>query len=803
MMLTMDWYSDWTYRKRRPLSRASGAVSNYQTKLLVGESSGSGTCDFHCEGHCLSNFNDLRFTASDGTTLLAYCIISISGTTPNQVATIWLKCDSIGITDTTFYVYYGKAGASAYSAGADSFEFFCHFDAALDSADWNHWWNYGGSYSVASSILTMTGSPLQQQGWGCKHKYGTNYAFHAYAKTTSEAGMFPEKIVFCISDQTDSSSAGANGAYFIEDVSATKSYLTVKDSAGTSETRTEALTSYQELEIRRNSSTNVKFLIDGVLKKTISTNVPTANCGIGFYDASGDPVSVDWVFVRKYQEPEPAWSGSWSEELTNSLDVTQPEEISISDEMIGANYDSRISESASISDQMLPDHLVDSISETTSIIDEMLPYHLIDSVSESASISDEMYGNMLRGETSESGNINDNFGREYEVTRTTAETSNVNDTVGYIFQVNMTINDSLTMVDAAERSFPQTITDLIFIWDTIIHGWSVSIDESLVLTDTLSEVLGLMIDDWITLIDSQTNNWNGREIVNQTLNLYDVAEKWLIYSDTINESLGVTDATTYALTVSVLEYLGFTSLASAMKTMADSLSESIAFADAPSNAWQEIISETLQAVDTYSVITTFIGNISESLTLTDTNSLINRLGLSLSESLVLTETISSKGTLYSAVYDTIAMNVTVELAGEVYECYVLNTPKFMPSMYSGFDFNSYCVFENRAYGANDTGVYELTGTTDAGSTIHDGVILSKTDFGSRNQKKFRRAYLGISGTAPVMVFECEDGSRQVYNVDTNGKLVVSREQKSKEWKLSIADFDTLDVMKLIPVILSK
>jgi hypothetical protein len=124
-------------------------------------------------------------------------------------------------------------------------------------------------------------------------------------------------------------------------------------------------------------------------------------------------------------------------------------------------------------------------------------------------------------------------------------------------------------------------------------------------------------------------------------------------------------------------------------------------------------------------------------------------------------------------------------------------------MYSGFDFNSYAVFENRAFGANATGIYELTGTTDAGANISTGVIMSQTDFGSPNQKRFRRGYVGISGTSPVMVLETEDGSREAYAIDTNGKFVASHDLKGKKWKLSVADFDELDCIKLIPVILTK
>lgn len=364
-------------------------------------------------------------------------------------------------------------------------------------------------------------------------------------------------------------------------------------------------------------------------------------------------------------------------------------------------------------------------------------------------------------------------------------------------------SESLVIADDPTFAFSFTLTDVLFIYDTLVHGWRSTIDESLVLTDSLSEVLGIMISDWITLVDSQSNNWNGADTINDSVYLYDLADKYFTISDTVNESVELADTTTYKLTIAVLEYLGFTELATAMRTTAATVSESIVLTETQSYAWAELIQEALTVVDTYTVIATFVDVVQESLNAADTVSLINRLGLSLNESLVLTETVTSKGTLYDAVYDTLKMSVTVELAGEVYECYVLNTPRFHPSMYSGFNFNSYCVFENRAFGANSTGIYELTGTTDAGTSISTGAVLSRTDFGSRNYKRFRKGYLGISGTSPVMVMECDDGSRKVYDISSEGMVVFSHDQKSREWKLSIADFDTLDVMKLIPVVLRK
>lgn len=365
------------------------------------------------------------------------------------------------------------------------------------------------------------------------------------------------------------------------------------------------------------------------------------------------------------------------------------------------------------------------------------------------------------------------------------------------------LNDEFTLSDSGSASLAKALVDTLNIYEDCLLTWKVTNSESLVLTDTLAEVLGLIISDWITLIDAQTNNWNGQEIVPDTLNLFDVSIGAKAYADTVEESLVVTDGALYKLTVTVLEYLGFTDLANAIKTMAMSISESVGLSDTPSHALSFVVSDALASVDSLSVVKSLAGAVQESLGLTETLSFIKRLGLTVDDPLTLSETVTSQGALYSAVYDTLAMNITVELNGETYECYVLNTPKFMPSMYSGFDFNSYCVFEDRAFGANDTGIYELTGTTDAGSVIHTGAVLSDTDFGSRNNKRFRKGYLAVSGDSPLMILETEDGGRQAYTVDTGGMTVFSHDQKSKKWKISIADFDTLESIKIIPVVLSK
>lgn len=122
----------WSYRKSVTLSRSSGVVTDYQMKLLIGQSAGSGTNDVLAAG-CKTDFSDLRFTDSDGIALLDYWIESVTGTSPNQVATVWIEFDSIGTGATTFYMYYGNLAAYAVSSGANTFLYFDDFNANTTS----------------------------------------------------------------------------------------------------------------------------------------------------------------------------------------------------------------------------------------------------------------------------------------------------------------------------------------------------------------------------------------------------------------------------------------------------------------------------------------------------------------------------------------------------------------------------------------------------------------------------------------------------------------------------------------------
>jgi len=78
-----DWLKGWSYRKSHIIHFASGAGTNYQMNITVHY--GSGTDDqwnVYLNSHSQTDFDDVRFTDNDKTTLLIswreYCAPSSS-----------------------------------------------------------------------------------------------------------------------------------------------------------------------------------------------------------------------------------------------------------------------------------------------------------------------------------------------------------------------------------------------------------------------------------------------------------------------------------------------------------------------------------------------------------------------------------------------------------------------------------------------------------------------------------------------------------------------------------------------------
>jgi hypothetical protein len=321
----MAWLTGWSNRKAITLSRASGAVTNYQLKLLVGESSGSVGEDVDLGGLCLSSFDDLRFTTSDGTTLLDYYIESITGVNPNQLATVWIEFDSIGTGATTFYMYYGNSGASAASNGPNTFILFEDFNA-LNNGDLNgqNGWSGHTAWDVATATKYEGAKAAQSAAGGTTVNVsksissgGSGWRLFVQARMRHSIVSVTNGLDIYLYEGISAISAIAISSSQFKALVSPPSWVGIGKAAGND-------TWYKALLCIDSVSTHKTWVDDTQYSPSNQSNMINAVTAINKIQleqySAGGTAFVDQIMVGYYLPTAPAW-GSWG---STELSPTTP-----------------------------------------------------------------------------------------------------------------------------------------------------------------------------------------------------------------------------------------------------------------------------------------------------------------------------------------------------------------------------------------------------------------------------------------------------------------------------------------------
>lgn len=407
--------------------------------------------------------------------------------------------------------------------------------------------------------------------------------------------------------------------------------------------------------------------------------------------------------------------------------------------------------------------------------------------------------------------------------------------------------------------YHKILSDALCMYGGLKWAWSKIAIDSMDFVDALESICGMSIKDWMTITDTESNNWKGSEPIADSWFIFDVAENVRAYYKLISENVDVTDAANMALRLMLVDIfacidtpgstwtgikgiestVGTTDTLLAIKHFNNLIADGMSIEDAIKISLRLLVADKLSATDSALSIgkfqhladdsmtiedivsRAFPRTISDSMDFTDVG-LIDFLALlQISDSFTIAETnhpgltikqivsdafesldaAEAKILLQELIQDGMALEVSVVLDGELWECWVLNTSAFHVSVYSGYNYNSYAVFNDTAYGCKSDGIYELSGDDDDGTEFHSGIILPQTKFGADNKKRFRRAWMGVSGNDLTLKVETESGSRTYSMVDT--EIGITRDLKGRSWTFSLEDFDSLDSISLVPVILSK
>ena len=298
----MAWLTGYKYRKQITIAgTVDGVKTNYTMKLTVYRSAGVDAPNvvYLGVGKCETDYDDLRFTTSDGATLLDYWIESSDAAS----AVVWIEFDSIPASPSTgtFFIYYGNAGAAAVSNGANTFPFFDDFSGTLtDKWSPNYSSNAGGICTVGDGVNAgaLTGLTTFDQG----------YAYRTYAKCVA-TGSYNFLV----------EAACASGYARLGQYSAIhgSNFACQSDRIGSNvgDTGVAWNTNWYISEVQRFSASLLKVFFNGgqVLSTTTVNNIPTGAGALQFQNSAGKQTQVDWALVRKITTTEPTWS-TWGAE---------------------------------------------------------------------------------------------------------------------------------------------------------------------------------------------------------------------------------------------------------------------------------------------------------------------------------------------------------------------------------------------------------------------------------------------------------------------------------------------------------
>jgi hypothetical protein len=312
---TTGWLSGWMYRRAVTINNTqnSNTLSDYQVLVIVD------TASLISAGKLQGTCADIRFTDSDGQTLLNYWIESGCNTASTR---IWVRVSSIpGASTKTIYLYYGNPSASSASNPVNTFWFFDDFTTYRST---NGTWSnlvtesFGGKYVMsvvagnAEIVLTLTSS-VSNIGIEFRYyivsvgSYGPRANINFKESGTSRAYMLINEI----------------GSFY------SNHYWIGYYDGSTSTKLTYDGNTYSTGVWYRNyfyrSSTTGKLVgqlgASTVMTTTHTTLTSFNRIGFGTWD-TGNKYYIDWVAVRNYADPEPTATVSTTEENAIPLPPT-------------------------------------------------------------------------------------------------------------------------------------------------------------------------------------------------------------------------------------------------------------------------------------------------------------------------------------------------------------------------------------------------------------------------------------------------------------------------------------------------
>lgn len=314
----LSWLVGWNHRKSHTIENATGAGTGYQVAITVEYGSEIDDGDtVYLDGKCQPDFDDIRFTDSDGVTELDYWRQEM---TEYDNAVFWVEIlDSLESSEATIYVYYGNSTVSTTSNGTETFpDGFDDFEN--DLSFWDEVDEDSGTITLTTDYASEGNSSLRMHLTGYDISivhlttWETDFAlgFSLRMEDTNQRVSACPVIWFYPEGTLVHVDAWENGSFIYKHPGSWDLHTIMPYSAD----------QWYHMEARvTQASADFDLVIDGI--EVVSSGgyqvddpmaLPHESDSVQFsmYNAGGT-CYVDGVYVRKYVETEPL-HGDWGEE---------------------------------------------------------------------------------------------------------------------------------------------------------------------------------------------------------------------------------------------------------------------------------------------------------------------------------------------------------------------------------------------------------------------------------------------------------------------------------------------------------
>jgi len=271
-------------------------------------------------GKMRSDCGDIRFTDSDGQTLLNYWLESGCNTASTK---IWVKVPSIPANSSkTIFVYYGNPGATSLSNGDATFDFFDDFlGTSLNTNKWQVINSGSGTYSLSNGEITIASTG---DWWGTSDNAiyiisSTSFPYNYIAETRVTGNSYDNyQRIFGL---RASSNTNSRMFVFLADGNASHITHVYRDSDGASANWYGENTGV----LRPSFPFILKFVrvgdtVYGYVNDSLANSRTVANWGLNYValtdtHSTSNSNKFDWIRVRKYTSQEPITSVGAEERL--------------------------------------------------------------------------------------------------------------------------------------------------------------------------------------------------------------------------------------------------------------------------------------------------------------------------------------------------------------------------------------------------------------------------------------------------------------------------------------------------------